>query len=115
MVRAGGHLGRGRHGRGELRLLRDGRPLPGHLGRHFSLRPTHTKDQAVQTAKAAADQTASTASKASVLAFVALVLGGAAAFGGSLVVQRRVTFAEPIGHGGSAPDLSGVHMSKLRC
>ena len=35
----GGHLGRGRDGGGELRLLRDARPLPRHLGRHFSLRP----------------------------------------------------------------------------
>ena len=61
---------------------------------------TQAKDQAVQTAKAAADQTASTASKASVLAFIALVLGAAAAaFGGSLAVQRRVAFVQPIGHG----------------
>ena len=57
---------------------------------------TQAKDQAVQTAKAAADQTASTASKASVLAFIALVLGAAAAaFGGSLAVQRRVAFVQP--------------------
>ena len=61
---------------------------------------TQAKDQAVQTAKAAADQTASAASKASVLAFIALVLGAAAAaFGGSLAVQRRVAFVQPIGHG----------------
>ena len=53
--------------------------------------------EAVQTAKAAADQTASTASQALVLAFIALVLGAvAAAFGGSLAVQRRVAFVEPI-------------------
>ena len=61
---------------------------------------TQAKNQAVQTAKAAADQTAGTASKASFLAFVALVLGAAAAaFGGSLAVQRRVAFVQPIGHG----------------
>ena len=59
---------------------------------------SQAKDQAVQTAKAAADQTASTASKASVLAFIALVLGAmAAAFGGSLAVQRRATVVAPIG------------------
>ena len=51
----------------------------------------------MQTAKAAADQTASAASKASVLAFIALVLGAvAAAFGGSLAVPRRVAFVERI-------------------
>ena len=60
---------------------------------------TQARDQAVQTTKAAADRTARTASKASVLAFIALVLGAAAAaFGGSLAVQRRVAFVQPLGH-----------------
>jgi hypothetical protein len=58
---------------------------------------TATRDEAVQTAKAAADQTASAASTAAFLAFAALLLGGAAAaVGGSMAVQRRVTFVEPI-------------------
>ena len=33
----GGHLGRGRHGSGELRLRRDVCSLPRHLARHFPL------------------------------------------------------------------------------
>jgi hypothetical protein len=50
-----------------------------------------TKDQAVQTAKNAADASAAAASKASFAAFAVLLLGGiAAAFGGSLAVQRRL-------------------------
>ena len=54
----------------------------------------------MQTAKVAADATAGAASKAAFLAFVALVLGAAAAaFGGSLAVQRRVAFVGPIGRG----------------
>ena len=41
-------------------------------------------------------QTAGAASKAAFLAFAALVLGAAAAaFGGSLAVQRRVAFVDP--------------------
>ena len=50
-----------------------------------------TKDQAVQTAKNAADASAAGASKASFAAFFVLLLGGvAAALGGSLAVQRRL-------------------------
>ena len=57
---------------------------------------TAAKDQAVQTAKVAADQAASAASKAAFLAFAALLLGGAAAaIGGSMAVQRRAAFAAP--------------------
>ncbi len=57
-----------------------------------------TADEAMQTAKVAADQTASAASSAAFLGFLALVLGGAAAaLGGSFAVQRRVAFIEPIG------------------
>ena len=54
---------------------------------------TAAKNEAMQSAKVAADATAGAASKAAFLAFVALVLGAAAAaFGGSLAVQRRVAF-----------------------
>ena len=57
---------------------------------------TAAKNQAIQTAKVAADATASVASKTAFLAFVALVLGAAAAaFGGSLAAQRRVAFIDP--------------------
>ena len=50
-----------------------------------------TKDQAVQTAKNAADASAAGASKASFVAFGVLLLGGiAASIGGSLAVQRRL-------------------------
>ena len=49
-----------------------------------------TKDQAVQTAKNAADESAAAASKTSFAAFGDLLLGAiAAAIGGSLAVQRR--------------------------
>jgi hypothetical protein len=49
-----------------------------------------TRDKAVQTAKNAADASASAASKASFGAFAVILLGGlAAAFGGSMAVQRR--------------------------
>jgi hypothetical protein len=49
-----------------------------------------TRDQAIQTAKDAADASASAASKASFGAFLVMLLGGlAAAFGGSMAVQRR--------------------------
>ena len=59
---------------------------------------TAAKNEAMQSAKVAADATAGAASKAAFLAFVALVLGAAAAaFGGSLAVQRRVAFVDPIG------------------
>ena len=57
---------------------------------------TAARDQAVQTAKVAADEAASAASKAAFLAFAALLLGGAAAaIGGSMAVQRRAAFAAP--------------------
>ncbi len=49
-----------------------------------------TRDQAMQTAKDAADASASAASKASFGGFIVILLGGlAAAFGGSMAVQRR--------------------------
>jgi hypothetical protein len=49
------------------------------------------KEQAVQTAKNAADDSAAAVSKTSFAAFGVLLLGGmAAAFGGSLAVQRRL-------------------------
>jgi hypothetical protein len=52
-----------------------------------------TKDQAIQTAKNAADASAAAASKTSFAAFVMLLLGAtAAALGGSLAVQRRLQF-----------------------
>jgi hypothetical protein len=51
-----------------------------------------TKDQAVQTAKNAADTSAAAASKTSFVAFGVLLLGAiAAAMGGSLAVERRLT------------------------
>ena len=50
------------------------------------------KAQAIQTAKNAADESAAAASKASFAAFVNLLLGAiAAAIGGSIAIQRRVT------------------------
>jgi hypothetical protein len=50
-----------------------------------------TKDQAVQTAKNAADASATAASRASFVAFGVLLLGGiAAGIGGSLAAQRRL-------------------------
>ena len=59
---------------------------------------TAARDEAVQTAKAAADQTASAASTAAFLAFAALLLGSAAAaVGGSMAVQRRIAFVAPVG------------------
>jgi hypothetical protein len=54
-----------------------------------------TRDKAVQTAKDAADASASAASKASFGAFLVVLLGGlAAAFGGSMAVQRRYLISE---------------------
>jgi hypothetical protein len=54
-----------------------------------------TRDQAVQTAKDAADASAAAASKTSFAAFGVLLLGAmAAAFGGSLAVQRRLLVAQ---------------------
>ena len=54
----------------------------------------------MQTAKVAADATAGAASEAAFLAFFALVPGAAAAaFGGSLAVQRCVAVVDPIGRG----------------
>ena len=53
-----------------------------------------TRDKAMQTAKDAADASASAASKASFAAFIVVLLGGlAAAFGGSMAVQRRYLVA----------------------
>ena len=50
-----------------------------------------TRDQAVQTAKDAADASAAAASKTAFAGFGVLLLGGiAAAIGGSLAVQRRL-------------------------
>jgi hypothetical protein len=55
------------------------------------------RDQAVQTAKDAADASAAAASKTSFAAFGNLLLGAiAAALGGSLAVQRRLTVAQRI-------------------
>lgn len=55
------------------------------------------KAQAVQTAKNAADESAAAASKASFAAFVNLLLGAiAAAVGGAIAIQRRVTSARRI-------------------
>jgi hypothetical protein len=49
-----------------------------------------TRDKAMQTAKDAADASASAASKAAFGGFIVVLLGGlAAAFGGSMAVQRR--------------------------
>jgi hypothetical protein len=54
-----------------------------------------TRDKAVQTAKDAADASASAASKASFGAFLVVLLGGlAAAFGGSVAVQRRYLISQ---------------------
>jgi hypothetical protein len=56
-----------------------------------------TRDQAVQTAKDAADASAGAASKSSFAAFGDLLLGAiAAAIGGSLAVQRRLTVAQRV-------------------
>ena len=56
-----------------------------------------TKDQAVQTAELATEKTAGSASMVAILAFVALLLGAAAAaWGGSMAVQRRVLLVQPI-------------------
>jgi hypothetical protein len=53
------------------------------------------RDKAVQTAKDAADASASAASKASFGAFLVMLLGGlAAAFGGSMTVQRRYLISQ---------------------
>ena len=50
-----------------------------------------TRDKAIQSAKDAADASAAAASKTSFAAFVVVLLGSlAAAFGGSLAVQRRL-------------------------
>jgi hypothetical protein len=55
------------------------------------------RDQATQTAKNAADASAAAASKTSFAAFGNLLLGAiAAAIGGSLAVQRRLTVAQRI-------------------
>jgi hypothetical protein len=55
------------------------------------------RDQAIQTAKDAADASAAAASKASFAAFGNLLLGAiAAAIGGSLAVQRRLTVARRV-------------------
>lgn len=55
---------------------------------------TQVKDRTVQTAKAAADNSASAASTGSFLAFVTLLLGAiAAAFGGATAVRRRAMVA----------------------
>ena len=54
-------------------------------------------DQAIQTAKNAADASAAAASKTSFAAFVDLLLGAiAAAIGGSLAVQRRLQVAQRV-------------------
>jgi hypothetical protein len=54
-----------------------------------------TRDKAAQTAKDAADASASAASKASFGAFIVVLLGGlAAAFGGSMAVQRRYLISQ---------------------
>ena len=55
------------------------------------------KAQAIQTAKNAADVTASAAAKTSFAAFATLLIGAiAAAFGGSLAVQRRLQVASRV-------------------
>ncbi len=55
------------------------------------------KDKAVQSAKNAADASAAAASKTSFAAFGVLLLGGiAAAVGGSLAVQRRLTVSQRV-------------------
>ena len=54
-----------------------------------------TRDKAIQTAKDAADASASAASKASFGGFIVVLLGGlAAAFGGSMAVQRRYLISQ---------------------
>jgi hypothetical protein len=59
------------------------------------------RDKAVQSAKDAADASASAASKASFGAFIVVLLGGlAAAFGGSMAVQRRLLTARSTIHAG---------------
>lgn len=56
-----------------------------------------TKDQAVQTAKDAADASAAAASKTSFAAFGDLLIGAlAAAIGGSLAVQRRLQVSQRV-------------------
>lgn len=56
-----------------------------------------TRDQAIQTAKNAADASAAAASKTSFAAFGNLLLGAiVAAIGGSLAVQRRVIYNQRI-------------------
>jgi hypothetical protein len=56
-----------------------------------------TKDQAVQSAKDAADASVAAALKTSFAAFAVLLLGGiAAAVGGSLAVQRRLQTAQGV-------------------
>jgi hypothetical protein len=60
-----------------------------------------TRDEAVQTAKDAADASAAAASKASFGAFIVVLLGGlAAAFGGSMAVQRRYLISQRTGNTG---------------
>lgn len=60
---------------------------------------SRTKDQAVQTAKVAADETAGAASKGSFLAFATLLLGAAAAaFGGAGATQRVTRRIERTAH-----------------
>jgi hypothetical protein len=55
------------------------------------------RDQAIQSAKNAADASAAAASKTSFAAFVDLLLGAiAAAIGGSLAVQRRLQVAQRV-------------------
>ena len=59
------------------------------------------RDKAVQTAKDVADANASAASKASFAAFIVVLLGGlAAAFGGSMAVQRRYLISQRTGNPG---------------
>ncbi len=54
-----------------------------------------TRDKAIQTAKDTADASASAASKASFGAFLVVLIGGlAAAFGGSMAVQRRYLISQ---------------------
>jgi len=63
----------------------------------------HARDQAAQTAKTAADTTASAASKTSFAAFGYLLLTAiAAAAGGAMAVQRRVTGTHYFGSGDPA-------------
>ncbi len=56
-----------------------------------------TRDQAVQTAKNAADESAAAASKTAFVGFGVLLLGAiAAALGGSLAIQRRIHVAQRV-------------------